>query len=333
MKSVNIFEVIRKTTSRIEPFHSEFLAEALRVSATGNRFLFDAVWKLAAPECWNIPRAPKIVSEKGFEDGKRIDICIFDELCGRVLGIEVKTTKASAEDGQLEAYLENLRKEYEEDLVAIAYLTPFNRERAGKNADLLPTVKIFDEFSRAFSNARHVSWLDIADIAWDSNDLWNQHRAYVHQEIANQARLQSFASRDRSFDAFFSETAVEEFWDALPVEGDKMPNAGVIMDLDNFQNDPESLSRAFEFLVMDEENVAQETERNDDFSEESRQRFLDSPYGDIHRAIFDLCANNKHVWLSGIKDYGLRVAHRRHSSGVSLLRSKGERCLLLGQPR
>ncbi len=27
MKALNIFEVIRKTTSRIEPFHSEFLGK------------------------------------------------------------------------------------------------------------------------------------------------------------------------------------------------------------------------------------------------------------------------------------------------------------------
>ena len=275
VKTINIFEAIRKTTSRIEPFHSEFLAEALRVSAAGNRSLFDAVWKLAAPKVWDIPHAPKIVSEKRFDDGKRIDICIFDDLCGRVLGIEVKTTKASAEDGQLEAYLEHLRKEYDEDRVAIAYLTPFNRERAGKNACLLPTVKIFDEFSSEFNNARHVSWLDIADIAWDSNELWNQHRAYVQQKIANHASLESYASRNRSFYDFFSETAVEEFMDALPIEGDQISRTGVIIDLDNFHNDPETLSRAFEFLIMDEERVDQGAEKNDEFPEEARQRFLD----------------------------------------------------------
>ena len=336
MKTINIFRVIRETTRRIEPFHSEFLAEALRVSATGNRSLLEAVWKLAAPNEWDIPHVPKIESEKRFKDGKRIDICIFDELRGRVLGIEVKTTKASAEDGQLEAYLEGLRTEYDkndEDRLAIAYLTPFNRERAGHNADLLPTVKIFDEFSRKFRNVRHISWLDIADIAWDSNELWNQHRAYVHQEIANHEKLQSFVSRDRSFDKFFSERAVEGFWDALPIEGDKMPNIGVIIELDNFHHDSASLSRALEFLVMDEENVAEEAIKFDEFPEELQQRFLGSKYGDIHRAIFDLRTKHKHVWLSGKRDYGLRVAHLRHGGGVSLLRSRGEQCLLLGQPR
>ena len=247
-----------------------------------------------------------------------------------------KQAKHRWEDGQLEAYLDGLRAEYDKDdenLIAIAYLTPFNRERAGDDADCLPTVKIFDKFSGKFGNARHISWLDIADIAWDSNELWNQHRAYVHQKIANHEKLKSFVSRDRSFDTFFSERAVEDFWGALPIEGGKRPNNGVIIKLDNFRHDPASLSQALESLIMDEESVDEGAKKNDEFSEELQQRFLDSKHCNIHRAIFGLCTKHQHVWLSGKKDYGLRVAHRRHGGGVSLLRSKGEQCLLLGQPR
>ena len=226
MKAFNIFEVIGETTRRIEPFHSEFLAEALRVSAQGNRSLFDAVWKLAAPKEWDAPLEPKIESEERLEDGKRIDICVLDKSRGRLLGIEVKTTKASAKKGQLEDYLQGLCKKYgydknDEDRVAIAYLTPFNRKRAGNVADSLATVGIFDEFTKIFVNACHISWLDIADIAWDGNELWRQHQAYVHQEIANYGRLQSFVLRNRSFDNFFSEGAIADFWATLAVEDDK----------------------------------------------------------------------------------------------------------------
>ena len=338
MKAVNIFSVIGETTRRIEPFHSEYLAEALRVSAAGNRSLFDAVWKLAAPEKWNVPNEPKIVSEERLEDGKRIDICIFDKSRDRLLGIEVKTTKASAEEGQLEAYLRGLCAKYEcdkydQDRVAIAYLTPFNRERAGEYADLLPTVRIFKEFKGSFDNTKHISWLDIADIAWDGNELWRQHQAYVHQEIANQGKLQSYVSRDRSLDRFFSEPAVEKFWEALPVEGTKTPDAGVRMVLENIELDPARFVQALEFLVMDEENVSAGAVKHDEFPQELRQRFLDSKHRDIHRAIFEFSNRHTHVWLAGKRDYGLRVVHRRHGSGVSLLRSDGEHCLLVGQPR
>lgn len=338
MRAINIFDVIGETTRRIEPFHSEFLAEALRVSATGNRSLFDAVWKLAAPDEWDIPHEPRIESEERLKDGKRIDICIFDESQGRLVGIEVKTTKASAETGQLEAYLEGLCTKYgygknDEDCVAIAYLTPFNRKRAGDNADSLPTVRIFDEFAKDFRNAVHISWLDIADIAWDGNELWKQHQAYVHQRIANYGNLRSFVSRDRSFDKFFSNEAVEGFWAALPSEGERTPGAGVMINLASAELDPARLVRALEILVMDEENVSAGSVRHDEFPEDLRQRFLDSEFGNVHRAIFDLPARHGHVWLAGRGDYGLRVAHRRHGSGVSLLRSKGEQCLLIGQPR
>lgn len=338
VRTINIFDVIGETTRRIEPFHSEFLAEALRVSVTGDRSLFDAIWKLVVPEGWDIPLEPRIESEERLLDGKRVDICIFDKSRGRLVGIEVKTTKASAETGQLEAYLDGLCAKYgydknDEDRVAIAYITPFNRKRAGENADFFPAVKIFDEFARDFGNAVHISWLDIADIAWDGNELWKQHQAFVHQRIANYRTLRSFVSRDRSFDRFFSEGAVEDFWTALPIEGEGATDAGITINLKTVEPDPASLVRALEFLVVDEENVSAGSVKHDEFREESRQRFLDSKFRNIHRAIFDLPARHGHVWLAGKRDYGLRVAHCRHSGGVSLLRSKGEQRLLIGQPR
>ena len=337
MKAVNIFEVIGETTRRIEPFHSEFLAEALRVSAKGNRSLFDAVWKLAAPEGWDIPVEPKIESEERMDDGKRIDICIFDKSRDRLLGIEVKTTKASAKEGQLEDYLQGLCQKYghnrnDKDRVAIAYLTPFNYKRAGNAANALPTVRIFKEFSSNFRNASHMSWLDIADIPWDGNELWRQHQAYVHQEIANYGRLQSFVSRNRAFDDFFSEMVVEDFWATLPVEVDRNSDAGVTIDLATFGSDPTKLIRALEILIKDRENVSENASIKDKFSGDSRQKFLKSKHEDIHAALFDL-SRHSHVWVEGTKDYGLRVAHKRHSSGVSLVRSKGEQYLVIGQSR
>lgn len=339
METVNIFEVIGKTTSQIEPFHSRFLAEALQVSAKGNRSLFDAVWKLAAPDDWAVPLKPEINSEELLEGGKRIDICILDKARNRLLGIEVKTTKASAQGGQLESYLEGLCKKYDcdrndRDRIAIAYLTPFNSRRAGDNADSLPTVKLFHEFSRNFANARHISWLDIAEIPWDGNALWRQHQAFVYQEISNYGSLNSFVSRNRGFDDFFSEAAVEAFWSILPVEGDRTSTAGVTIDVESiYRNDPRLLVEAFKVLIRDEENVSESVSKSDDFSDEAKQRFLESKYGEIHSALFSL-SSHSHVWLAGKQDYGLRVAHKRHrSSGVSLVRSKGTRHLLIGQSR
>ncbi len=344
MKALNIFEVIRKTTSRTEPFHSEFLGEALRVSASGNRSLFDAVWRLAAPDNWDIPHSPRIETEEkaekdrnGATGGQRIDISIHDDERRRLLGIEVKTTKASAKKGQLEGYLDGLSDKYEfdkkdEDRIAIVYLTPFNRERAGDAAGSLPTVEIFKKFQDVHKNARHISWLDIADIPWDGNELWKQHQAYVHQEIASYRNLRSFVSRNRAFDDFFSPEAVESFWDALPFEGNKAADDGVTIDLAMLGNDPTPLVRAFEILIADEENVSSRASKQDDFPDELRQCFKTSQFGDFHEALFAL-SGRRHLWLAGKGDYGLRVAHRRSKVGVSLVRSKGAQYLVVGQSR
>ena len=46
---MNIFETIERVSGTYEPYHSRFLADALEDSLGGDRSLFDAVWRLAAP--------------------------------------------------------------------------------------------------------------------------------------------------------------------------------------------------------------------------------------------------------------------------------------------
>lgn len=331
MKTLNIFEVIQKTTHRIEPFHSEFLAAALHVSAERNRSLFDTVWKLAAPQGWCAPLEPEIVTEDRMDDGKRIDICIFDRSRGRVLAIEVKTTKASAKKGQLEDYFGRLAKKYnlcidDENRLAVSYLTPFNRERARG-------VSIFEEFRTRHKNARHISWLDIADIPWDGNDLWQQHQIYIRREISNYHKLRKIMSRDRSFDRFFSEHAIDSFWIEFPYTRSIDGNKGLVVDLEDHKDECFRLVAAFEVLIKDTEFVAVQAKRQDRVSEGLRERFRGSEYGSIHRALFDLARRYDYVWVAGERDYGLRVAHKDHPGGVSLVRSKCERYLQVGQPR
>ncbi len=146
-----------------------------------------------------------------------------------------------------------------------------------------------------------MSWLDIADIPWDGNELWRQQQAYVHQEIASYKKLRSFISRNRAFDEFFSPEKVERFWDALPFDGDKAADAGATIDLATLGNDPTPLVRAFEILIEDEENVSGRVNKQDDFPDELRQPFKDSPFRDIHEALFAL-SDRQHVWLAGKKE-------------------------------
>ena len=177
MAPLNVFETIRSTTGRIEPFHSQFLADALDASLNGDRSLFEGFWELAKPPDWPIPRKATVKTEQDAGNGRRIDLCIQDDERRRILGIEVKTTSASVNAGQLEAYEQGLVHKNPGFDIAIAYLTPFNRKRAGKAGDSLNTVQLFQAFAKESSRAgQHVSWLDVAELSWDGRGIWLDHR-------------------------------------------------------------------------------------------------------------------------------------------------------------
>ena len=331
MESLNIFETIRRAQpGRTEPFHSQFLADSLAESLkpARDRSLFEIVWRLTAPREWCIPRDARVDSEVTVAYG-RIDICLFDTLNRRVVGIEVKTTEASAERGQLEKYRTGLERRYSDCSVAITYLTPFNRERANEAADSLPTVSIFEEFSQDAPHARHVSWLDLADIAWDGRELWKQHRSYLRSRISSPEMLQ-IAQSTRSFHEFFGEIA-DDFWMNLKDLGVEPSDKGATIEHARFRCTStivEKLVCAFEVLIIHGDGVSRQAQKQDKLPEQERTRFLKSPFGEIHAALFDLSRRFPHVWVQGKRDYGIRVAHSDHkSSGVSLVRSRGEGCL------
>ena len=50
----NIFRVMRSVSSRVEPYHSAFLAAMLGSSLASDRRLFDAFWLMATPG-WPLP--------------------------------------------------------------------------------------------------------------------------------------------------------------------------------------------------------------------------------------------------------------------------------------
>ena len=329
MDRFNIFETIRKAQpGRTEPFHSQFLADALIESLKPgqDRSLFEKVWQLTAPDEWCIPRDARVEAEVVVDRGRRVDVCIYDTLNHRIVGVEVKTTDASAEHGQLNNYRDGLEKKYRNWSVSIAYLTPFNRERAYDAADSLRTIAVFEKFSQESSDARHVSWLDVADIGWDGRELWEQHRSYIRERISSPGMLQ-IAQGTRSFHDFFGEPA-DEFWMKLRDLGFEPTIKGVTVELSNCKSPSsmaEELVRAFEILIRHGDGIARHAHRRDKFSEHERMRFLESTYREVHAALFDLSCRFSCVWVEGKRDYGIRVAHENHPrSGVSLVRSYGE---------
>ena len=329
---MNIFETIGQATRRTEPFHSQFLADALKDSIGGDRSLFEAVWRMTTPDGWDVPEQAGIGAEDDIEQG-RIDISIkSDEPAHRVLGIEVKTTDSSTTQGQLKRYLEGLEDKYRGYEVAIAYLTPFNRERGADRAQTLPTVREFDDFRKVHPTARHVSWLDIAAIPWNGNELWQQHQRYVCQHISSQEKLHIATTRDRSLDQFFGGECVDAFWGALGDLGIASEDGGAVIELvDRGPDFANRLAQSLLILVTEGEGVARNANRNDKFSVDLRRQFLESPHREVHEALFALSSHN-HVWLQGKRDYAVRVAHERYPSGVSLVRSDTpDRLKVVGQ--
>ena len=332
MSKVNIFMTIKKVTSRIEPFHSRFLAETLCESLTSNRALFDEFWRLSAPEGWDVPAQATVTPEYDLCEHGRIDVCIHSESPSRVLGIEVKTTDSSVTEGQLRRYRDGLNKKHESGAVAVAYLTPFNKERAGEFAALLPTVEEHKRFSREFPDSRHVSWLDVADIAWeDGNELWQQHRAFVESEISNYATLRTRSKRDRSFNVFFGDAAADVFWEKLAALGiESSTGSGARVPLGEI-NDVHAFVGAFEELIATGERIKKQRQRNHQFPK--RDLFVRSRFGKVHRALFELACQFTFVWIQGKENYGVRVAHDTQAGSVSLVRSLDKEHLLIGQSR
>lgn len=338
MGSVNIFESIAKVTSRYEPFHSQFFGDVLSDSLKGDRCLFEEFWRLAAPDGWGVPLAADVKTEMDLGIGYgRIDICISDSFShpSRILGIEVKTTDSSTTEGQLDRYRKGLREFFckKDPEIALAYLTPFNRQHAGEFAPSLPTVAEFDNYSKRHADARHVSWLDIADIAWDyGNQLWQQHRIFVRSTISSFEKLKERSERDRSFNEFFGDAAADAFWNRMKELGfESSPGKGADVALSDL-TDIHAFVRAFEILINEGEGVPKglHNTRPDQFS--VRAPYLSSGFRAVHKALFDL-SKHKAVWIQGKKNYGVRVAHSSHASGVSLVRSLDSGHLRVGEPR
>ena len=325
----NIFKVINSVSSRAEPYHSAFLAEMLEWSLRSDRRLFDEFWGVAAPG-WQQPQSKVTICTEDDVGTGRVDLTLR-EGDRYILGVEVKTRETSTTSGQLERYRKGLTKKYPRCDLAIAYLTPFNSQRAGDDASALPSVREFRKFHKAFPGSVHLSWLDLAEVDWNGGDLWEQHREYVRSQIASPRQLASWQAggRSRQLSDFFGPEAAAAFDDQLrEAVGDF---DGYVLDLARVQ-DPASFTSALR-VVIESKAVRGAKGKRDAFDDALRERFLAEPTASVHEAIFKLAAEHENVWIEGKLDYGLRVAHPAHGSGVSLLTSRGVDRVEIGQPR
>ena len=323
---MNIFETIRKVTTRIERFHSQYLADALTESLQGDdHTLFNRVWDLVTPAGWDSPELSKdveVLSEVDL-DGGRIDILIHSSAPhDRVVGIEVKTVEDSTEQGQLTRYLSGLESKFPGSQIQVAYLTPFNAREGGGDASSLPSVKEFKRLQKDCPGACHVSWLEIAAIPWDGNELWKQHGAYVREHISSDELRKRGVAQDRDLALFFGQEATRRFWErlcTLEIRQDGNRAHITLREQGNLHDVAETLVGALEILI-DSEGVGRR-EHGDSFRNELRRKFLTSPYRVVHEALFGLAKRYDWVWIEGTNDYGVRTRHGGPSRNVSLVTS------------
>ena len=325
---MNIFETIRKVTTRIERFHSQYLADALTESLQGDdHTLFNRVWDLVTPAGWDSPELSKdveVLSEVDL-DGGRIDILIHSSAPhDRVVGIEVKTVEDSTEQGQLTRYLSGLESKFPGSQIQVAYLTPFNAREGGGDASSLPSVKEFKRLQKDCPGACHVSWLEIAAIPWDGNELWKQHGAYVREHISSDELRKRGVAQDRDLALFFGQEEARRFWERVCTLEIRHEGNRAFINLkeqSNLNDTSRTLVEALEILIDSGRVVRRE--RSDSFRYQLRKEFLTSPYRVVHEALFGLAERYDWVWIQGTNDYGLRTRHGDHSSGVSLVTSNG----------
>jgi len=306
---MNIFQTISQVTKRIEPFHSQFFANALNESFEDDQELFREFWSLIMDQRTSklLPANLKIESEKSVESG-RIDVTIYDAEAGLIVGIEVKTTEASSTKGQLLRYQRDLEAKYPETEVRMAYLTPFNESFSPDRATR--SIREFQSLLCERRNTRHLSWLQIADIAWKGGgDLWKQHQSYIRDVICIER-----PSNKRQLDKLFDAQSVTDFWKELEIAAPAQD--GGIIDFSEVV-DQERLVHAFGILVEASEPDNSRSYGNK-ITDQLRTKYLSSEYGQIHAGLFDL-TQTRWAWVAGTQRYGLRVPHDDHkSSGVSL---------------
>ena len=239
------------------------------------------------------------------------------------MGIEVKTSPGSAREGQLEGYRNGLAARFPEHEIQIAYLTEFNEKRAGDKASTFSAIKVFKKFAKEHEASKHISWLDIADIPWDGNELWKQHQFYIRNQISRPQLLRTSTERERELAYFFGDEVTERFRESLNGLGIVINESGNI-ELSQHPLDKSfatSLADAFAVL-LDGKEVSRHSNKSDKFPANLRAPFLESAYYEVHKALFDLATSNPFVWVSGERDYGVRTAHSRHDTGVSLVRTR-----------
>jgi hypothetical protein len=312
---MNIFEIHRRTTSRIEPFHTAYLASCLKESQE----LLGKFWALATAENpnWPVPSThARVVEEDTLDDGKRVDIVVIDSSSDLLIAVEAKTTDSSVKPGQLDAYLTRLKTKYPGNNIWMTYLTPFNTKNKPEGARGQEAIKEFRRFNRDYAPSSHLSWEEVAGLVWQGNDsVWSQHSKYIIETICKQPELKvGWGSLDQDL----GWEIMRDFWHEIGKTGFHADNGVLTLKPDN---DPEALTRALK-LLLSSEKVKNKSKGKRTVAEGVKSALANSTYGQFHQQVFQLLDEYPFLGIRGKKGYGLTLPVQGVHPVVSICTSK-----------
>ncbi len=337
LEPTNVFEVIKNVTSRIEPFHSEFLAICLSVDKTFREdflhaFLPETLSKQLIES--SEESALDIRSEYRLGSDQFIDVVIFDDTHKQIIGIEVKTTDTSVTFGQLLAYNDAL-KEDEERLnyaVYMIYLTPYNEKSmpddiSDVHRELMASEKEFKEFNDKSKDAIHINWKEVVDLypTQGSNAaLYQQHKAYVNAVISNDAKLEvklEAMTRNRELAKFIGGDTVTDLETLMGVNFSELDGKYTFSLAKYKHNNYRKLKDLVDILCASEKlNQSPRNVKVNEVDAALMANYAQSEHQVFFEYLFEKANKASYLWLKGQGNLGLRAVHSDYpSSGVSLL--------------
>ena len=322
---VNIFEIHRRTTSRIEPFHTAYLASCL----TESQELLGKFWALATArkKKWPVPSTHvRVVDEDILDDGRRVDIVIRASSSNLLIAVEAKTSDSSVKQGQLDDYLKRLEARYPSHKIWMTYLTPFNTKNKPKGSRGQEAIKEFNRFNtgyergseRGYALSSHLSWVEVAELVWQGNDdVWRQHVKYIKETICKQPPL---VVGWGSLDEDLGWEIMRDFWHEIDKTGFHADKGVITLKQDN---DPEALTGALK-LLLSSEKVRSKTIGRRTVAEGVKSELVQSTYGQFHQQVFQLLDEYPFLGIRGKKGYGLTLPVQGVHRVVSICTSKLE---------
>lgn len=325
---MNIFEVHRRTISRIEPLHTYYLASCLRESPE----LLGQFWALATIEDrvgWPAPSAnARIVEEDVLGGGKRVDIVLSDSLSHCLIAVEAKTSDSSVEPGQLDAYLTLLETKYPDHRIWMTYLTPFNTKNKPKGSRGQEAIKEFQSFKKGYSYCSHLSWEEIAKLSYQGGgEVWRQHEDYIAETICQPPSMTVGWGK---LDDDLGWEILRDFWHEISDSGYELQNGIITLKADN---DPVKLVSAIKLLISSEK-VRSKFKGLRTVSEDVKVELTHSRFGQFHHKIFELLDEYPFLGIRGSVGYGLTLPVQGIHRVVSICtaRISNPECLTIGRP-